>query len=111
MIDHPTNWSPYFRDDNFGQTYDLGGCQGHQAFQDQQYNNYSNTYNEGWWDLSNYDHSRNYQEIDPYANYNHPSSFNQSWSHEPDLFQPPPQNSDTSLQSLLNSLLINTLQF
>ena len=58
MVDHPTNWSPYFRDDNFGQAYDLGRCQGHQ------YNNYSDTYNEGWWDLSNYDHSRNYQEID-----------------------------------------------
>ena len=41
MMDHPTNWSPYFRDDNFGQDYDLGGCQGHQGFQDQQYNNYS----------------------------------------------------------------------
>ena len=97
MMDHPTNWSPYFRDDNFGRAYDLGGCQGHQGFQDQQYNNYSNTYNEGWWDHSNYDYSGNYQEIDLYANYNHPSSFNQSWSHEPDLFQPPPQNSGTSL--------------
>ena len=97
MMDHPINWRPYFRDDNFGQAYDLGGCQGYQGFHDQQYDNYSNTYNEGWWDHSNYDHSGNYQEIDPYANYNHPSSFNQSWSHEPDLFQPPPQNSGTSL--------------
>ena len=76
MMDHPTNWSPYFRDDNFGQAYDLGRCQGHQGFQDQQYNNYSNTYNEGWWDHSNYDHSGNYQEIDPYANYNRPSLIN-----------------------------------
>ena len=80
-------------------------------FQDQKYDNYSNTYNEGWWDHSNYDHSGNYQKIDPYANYNHPSSFNQSWSHELDLFQPPPQNSSTSLESLVNSLLINSLQF
>ena len=87
-MDHPTNWSPYFQDDDFGQAYDLRRCQGHQGFQDQQYDNYSNTYNEGWWEHSNYDHSGNYQEIDPYANYNHPSSFNQSWSHEPDLFQP-----------------------
>ena len=35
MMDHPTNWSLYFRDDNFGQAYDLGECQGHQGFQDQ----------------------------------------------------------------------------
>ena len=61
--------------------------------------------------ISNYDHLGNYQEIDPYANYNHPSSFNQPWSHEPDLFQPPPQNSSTFLQSLVNSFLINSLQF
>ena len=47
--------------------------------------------------------------IDPYANYNYPSSFNQSWSHEPDLFQPLPQNAGTSLESLINSLLINNL--
>ena len=40
----------------------------------------------------------------------HPSSFNQSWSHESDLFQPLPQNSGT-LESLVNSLLINSLQF
>ena len=45
MMDHPTNWSPYFRDDNFGQAYGLGGYQGHQGFQDQQYDNYSNIYN------------------------------------------------------------------
>ena len=45
MMDHPTNWSPYFQEDNFRQAYDLGRCQGHQGFQDQQYDNYSNTYN------------------------------------------------------------------
>ena len=39
MMDHPTNWSPYFRDDNFGQAYVLVGCQGHLGFRDQQYDN------------------------------------------------------------------------
>ena len=39
-MDHPTNWKPYFQDDNFEQAYDLRGCQGHQGFHDQQYDNY-----------------------------------------------------------------------
>jgi hypothetical protein len=91
----------------------MGGCQGHQVFQDQQYDHYSNTYHEGWWDHTNYGYSENYQEVDPYANYTHPSSFNQSWSQEPDLFQPPhmTQNSGTSLEDLVYSLVTDTLQF